>query len=212
MARNNVLRWKDGRGWLVLSGDASTDIRAQALGRVSADGGVAYLGEHSEETLDDMVDLGAPAGYVVDVMAEDDETIQATVADAGLVVIGGYSSAREVRSGLLGAAAKGMEAAFGNGAIILAEGQAAAVFGRWVATEADALLSGLNWLENGLILPDVTSLAESVAARVALGREASAIVISIGSESALALGPDGEVETWGARQVAIALGSNYGGG
>ncbi len=209
MARNNVLRWKDGRGWLVLSGDANGDIRALALALAAADGGVAYLGRQAEQVLDDMEELGAPAGYVVDILAEDDETIQAKIADAGMVVVGSDSSVREARSELMGAATEGMETAFGNGAVILAEGQSAAAFGTWVAGESGELQSGLDWLESGLILPGVTSLAESDTARDALNREAMAIVIGIGAGSALALGPDGEVETWGAKQVAIALGSNY---
>jgi len=212
MASNNVLRWKDGRGWLILSGDANSDIRAQALWRVSADGGVAYLGEQREQILDDMEDLGAPAGYLVDVMAEDDETVEAKIADAGMVVIGGDTSASEARSGLMGAAARGMQAAFGNGAVVLAEGQSAAAFGTWVAAASGELPSGLDWLESVLVLPGVTSLAESDLARSALSKDPSVIVIGIGAGSALALGPDGEVETWGDKQVAIALGSNYGGG
>jgi hypothetical protein len=211
MARNNVLRWKDGRGWLILSGAANSDIRALALGLAAADGGVAYLGRDAEQVLDDMEDLGAPAGYIVDVLAEDDEAIRARLADAGMVVIGGSSSASEARSGLMGAAVGGMETAFGNGAIILAEGQSAAAFGTWVA-ESNQLMSGFDWLESGLILPGVTSLGESDPARDTLNKEALAIVIGIGEGSALALGPDGEVETWGAKQVSIALGSNYGGG
>src|SRR5690606_13987307 len=97
MARNNVLRWQDGRGWLILSGggaDAS-DVRAQAIGRVSADGGVAYVslsGAQAEKALADMEDLGAPSGYLVDVLTEDDETIQAKLSEAGLVVIEGSAS------------------------------------------------------------------------------------------------------------------------
>jgi hypothetical protein len=86
------------------------------------------------------------------------------------------------------------------------------VFGAWVAAKSGELLSGLNWLENGLILPGLTVLADSELARRILREETLAIAIGIGSGSALALGPDGEVETWGAKQVAIALGSNYGGG
>lgn len=211
MASSYVLRWKDGRGWLVLSADASSDIRALALGRAAADGGVAYIstGNEGEQTLADMEDLGAPSGYLVDVLAEDDETITSKIADAGMVVISGESSVVEVRSGLMGAAEQGMQTAFGNGAVILAEGQGAAVFGAWVALESREFARGLEWLDNGLIVPGVTSLAESEPAREILNKQPLAIVIGIGAGSALALGPDGEVETWGNKQVAVALGRNY---
>jgi hypothetical protein len=209
MASNNVLRWKDGRGWLIRSGgtDAGSEIRAQALGRVAADGGVAYIG--GEQAMADLEDLGAPAGYLVDVMAEDDQTIESQIGDAGMVVVGSDAPVDQLRSGLIGAAAQGMQTAFGNGAVILAEGWGAAVFGAWVALDSGELTTGLGWLEDGLIVPGATSLAESEPARDVLSSDPSVIVVGIGAGSALALGPDGEVETWGDKQVAIALGRNY---
>jgi hypothetical protein len=214
MARNNVLRWQDGRGWLILSGggaDAS-DVRAQAIGRVSADGGVAYVslsGAQAEKALADMEDLGAPSGYLVDVLTEDDETIQAKLSEAGLVVIEGSASVDDLRSSLLGAAIEGIHVAFENGAVVLAEGRAASVFGEWVAQESGALTSGLEWVQSALILPAITSISQSEIAQSALSAQPSAIAIGIGEGSALALGPDGEVETWGGRQVTIALGADY---
>ena len=94
MAHNNVLRWRDGRGWLVLSGwaEAGSEVRAQAIGRTAADGGVAYvsLGNDTnvaEAALLDMEDLGAASGYLVDVLSEDDETIRTKLAEASMIVI-----------------------------------------------------------------------------------------------------------------------------
>ena len=217
MAHNNVLRWLDGRGWLVLSGggDAPSEIRATALGRVSADGGVAYvsLGSQAglgEKALADMEDLGAPPGYLVDVMTEDDQTIQTRLAEAGMVVIEGDASVDDLRSSLIGAAVDGIQTAYQNGAVVLAEGRAASVFGAWVLTEADELTSGFEWLENALVIPGITSVSESDVAKNVLARQSAAIAVGIGENSALALGPDGEVETWGERQVTIALGKDYG--
>jgi len=207
MASNNVLRWKDGRGWLVLSGSASSDVRAQALGRSAADGAVAYIS--GEQAMADMEDLGAPSGYLVDILAEDDATLEDRIGDAGMVVVDGTMPAGQLRSGLVGAAANGIETAFSNGAVILAEGQGAAMFGAWVAVESEEIARGLDWLDSSLIVPGSTSLAESPPAREILDTEPAAIVIGVGAGSALALGPDGEVETWGDKQVAIALGRSY---
>jgi len=216
VASNNVLRWLDGRGWLVLSGgtDDDSEIRALALTRAAADGAVAYItlgGDVSlgEKALADMEDLGAPAGYLVDVLAEDDQTVQSRLADAGIVVIESNPDVEQLRSALMGAAVQGMRAAFENGAVILAEGQSVMLFGAWVALESGELLSGFSWLENGFVAPRVTSIGDSQQARGVLGKQPSAIAIGIGSGSALALGPDGEVELWGKREVAIALGSGY---
>lgn len=216
MTHNNVLQWLDGRGWLVLSGGGEyrSDIRAQALARSAADGGVAYvtLGSHSalgEQALNDMEDLGAPSGYLVDVISEDDQTIQSKLAEAGIVVIEGEAGIEDMRAGLIGAAADGIQSAFQNGAVVLVEGNAAAVFGAWILIKINELTSGLAWLENSLVMPGITSVAESGTAQNILMRQPAALAVGIGAGSALALGPDGEVETWGARQVTIALGKDY---
>jgi hypothetical protein len=217
MAQNNVLRWQDGRGWLILSGggDAVSDVRADALARAAADGGVAYItlggrAETGERALADMEDLGAPSGYLVDVLTEDDETINTRLSEAGMVVIAEEVETDDLRSGLIGAAIDGIHTAFQNGAVVLAEGKAASVFGAWVLLESDELTSGFEWLENGLVVPGITSISESAIAQTVLIRQPGAIAVGIGEGSALALGPDGEVETWGKRQVTVALGNEYG--
>jgi hypothetical protein len=216
MAHNNVLRWLDGRGWLVLAGggDNLSDIRADALSRAAADGGIAYvtLGNQSveaENVLADMEDLGAPSGYFVDILSEDDETVQAKLADAGIIVIDGSATLDDLRSSLIGAANDGIQIAFQNGAVVLAEGRAAVVFGAWILLELGELTSGLEWLENSLIVPGITSASQSSEVQEVLLLQPGAIAIGIGEGSALALGPDGEVETWGERQVTVALGKDY---
>lgn len=217
MARNNVLRWLDGRGWLVLSGsgDNLSAVRANALSRAAADGGVAYVSlggqsEQVEKVLADMEDLGAPPGYFVDILSEDDQTIQAKLADAGIVVIDGSASIDDLRSSLIGAAIEGIQTAFQNGAVVLAEGRAAVVFAAWVLREFGELTSGLEWLENSLIMPGITSVSQSGAVQEVLLLQPGAIAVGIGEGSALALGPDGEVETWGEGIVTVALGKDYG--
>jgi hypothetical protein len=214
MASNKVLRWLDGRGWLVLAGGASDEIRALALGRASADGGVAYISfgspQLAEKTLDDMEDLGAPSGYLVDVLSEDDETVQSKLADTSMVVINGGSSVGDVRGAIMGAAASGIQEAFASGALILAEGINAMLLGAWVILEDQSLVSGLDWVESALIMPTLTSVSASQTVQEVLNEQPMGIAIGIGAGSALALGPDGEVETWGDKQVTIALGRNYG--
>lgn len=217
MASHNVLRWRDGRGWLVLSGssDNATDVRAQALGRVAADGAAVYvsLGNHdnwSDSALADMDDLGAPPGFIVDALTEDDQTIIERLTEAAIVVIEDAPDVSEVRSALLGAAVQGMQIAFENGAVILAEGNAAMVFGAWVVA-SEQVVSGLNWLEGALVVPGVTAVAQSEQAQQVLNAEPAAIAVGLGSGSALALGPDGEVEPWGGRQVTVALGPEFSG-
>lgn len=214
MPTRNIFHWIDGRGWLILSGgnNAEGEIRALALGRVAADGGIAYITmggglDAAERALEDMEDLGAPSGYLVDVTAEDDETVTAKLADTGMVVIESSADAPEARSLLLGAAADGIQAAYENGAVVLVEGMSAQAMGAWVVLEGGGLTNGLEWLSGALIAPGVTQVAAW--ARDMLLAQPLAFAIGIGVGSALALGPDGQVELWGSQEITIALGRNF---
>jgi hypothetical protein len=216
MPRHAIFQWLDGRGWIVLSGgmDDGSEIRASALARSSADGGVACLVLSSDpgagdDLLDDVEDLGAPSGYVVDVAAEDDETVQAKLVEAGVIIIATDGTAESVRSALKGAAINGIQTAYQNGAVVLAEGACAMAFGGYIAAQEGAVTPGLGWLEEALVLPGVESVAE--AAKPLLATQPSAIAVGIGAGSALALGPDGQVESWGSGRVTVALGAHYGG-
>lgn len=211
MAVVDVLRWISGSGWIVLSGGADSDVRAMALHRAKAHGGVAYIGfneNSADDILDDMDDLGAPTGYLVNILEEDDDTIRWQIGDASVIVIDNSVDAETWRSSLTGAAMDALVEAVGRGAVILAEGTGAAALGDLILTD-NTLGAGLGWLENALVLPDTASLAESDVARVVLETTPSAIAVGIGVGAALVLGPDGQIETWGNRQVAIALGRDY---
>lgn len=215
MASNAALQWQDGRGWLVLAGSASEAVRARALAIVAADGGIAYLATQGvnatvEQILTDIEDLGAPSGYLVDVLTEDDPVIQSKLAEASMIVIGGDPSVTNVRSALLGAAIAGIQEAFENGAVVLAEGSAAMTFGAWLLQDDGQINSGFGWLSSGLIVPGIASVSESPVTRIVMAAQPSAVAIGIGAESALALGPDGEVQPWGEQQVSIALGPTFG--
>lgn len=213
MAENQVLNWMDGSGWLVLSGgpDPLSEIRAQSLTRIAADGGVAYIGvneQDNEALIEDLGELGAPTGYLVNVMAEDDDTISQRLADASLIVVPGDIDLSTLRGGLLGAAVKGMQKAFDQGAVILIERSAVMLFGSVIVTEEGTELEGLDWLHNAFVVPAITSISESQKAREILTRMRASIAVGIGEGSALVLGPNSEIELWGKKQVTITLGSN----
>ena len=213
MTENQIPNWIEGHGWLVLSGgpDAMSEIRAMALTRIAADGGVAYIGldeQDNEELIEDLGELGAPTGYLVNIMAEDDDTITQRLTDASMIVVPGDVDLLTLRGGLLGAAVKGMQTAFDQGAVILAEGSAVMLFGSVVMTNSGALLDGLDWLHNAFVVPAITSISESQPAREILAGKRAYIAIGIGVGSALVLGPEAGIELWGEKQVTITLGSN----
>jgi hypothetical protein len=218
MPQANVLNWIDGEGWLILSSGRDDEIRANALARVHADGGTVYLaigGESpteispTERTMEDMNDLGAHTGYIVDIMTEDDQTLTDKIAEAGMVVISGGESVSELRSALLGAAIKGIRTAYEQGAVIFAEGYAAAVFGTWALLDSGKIAGGLDWLKNALVVVGLTSVGQSPQMQAMLRTQPDAVAIGIGTASALALGPGGEIEALGKKQITIGLGKSY---
>jgi hypothetical protein len=159
-----------------------------------------------DRLLDDIADLGAPSGYLVDVFGEDDQTLQDKLAQAGMIVVTGGESPVDVRGALRGAALEGIEAAYANGAILLLEGFAAAAFGAWIIDSR--IEPGLEWLHGATVLAGVDQAA--VYARPVFEAQPHAIAVAIMPGSALALGPDGQIEKWGEGAVTIALGPAYG--
>lgn len=211
MPQRNIFQWLDGRGWLVLAGsaDSTNDIRAMALAKAAADGSVAFVSlggglDAAEEVLYDLEDLGAPAGYIVDVTSEDDATVTAKLTDTSVIVVEAAPTAQDARSALVGAAADGIQASYENGAIVLVEGLSSMVFGAFLVRENGELGGGLEWLSGGLVAPAVTNAAEW--AHAILQSDGLAYVVGIGGGTALAFGPDGELEVWGKGEVTVALG------
>ncbi len=216
MPARAAIGWLEARGWLVLAGSVrgSEAVRARALAVAAADGGVAVLacaGENEavEQLLIEFEDLGAQSGYIVDAFVEDDETLRSSLAEAGIVVVGAESDASHVQDALSGAISEGIRMAWQQGALVLLEGPAAMSAGSWVLREAESCDSGLGWLPGALILPGVTDVASSPAASALLTEAPAAVTLGIGPQSALALGPDGELEIWGEQQVSIALGTAW---
>src|SRR5690606_1627156 len=216
MPAHAIFQWLDGRGWLILSGgaDVGGEVRAAALSRASADGGIACIALSSDPAagdhlLDDVEDLGAPSGYLVDVAAEDDQTVQTKLGEASVIILLTDGTAEAVRSALKGAAIEGIQTAYQNGAVVLAEGACAMAFGGYLVTPGGSVAPGLGWLASSLVLPGVESAAEQ--AKDLLAVQPNGIAVGIGVGSALALGPDGQVETWGKGPVTVALGADFGG-
>ena len=117
---NSVLTWRSGNGWLVLSGgpDSLSEIRAQALTRMTLVGGAAYisLDDDDDDVLEDLGELGGPTGYLVNVLLEDDDTIRARLKEAGLVLLPDNVDPEVLRSALMGAAVEAILDAFERGA------------------------------------------------------------------------------------------------
>lgn len=213
MPQANIFRWRDSRGWLVLAGSKDEDIQAQALERAHAGRPLAFVYaasdiETADRELERLEELGAPTGYLVDVLAEDDETVIQHLGEAGMIVLGDGASLDQLRGGLLGAASEGMVAALEAGALLLAEGVAAQALGALLTARADGK-PGLGWVEGVAVMPHFERDDARARLKEILLAHPDAIGLGIGSGSALALGPNGEVEAWGKREITVMLGSSF---
>lgn len=219
MPQANVIRWRDGGGWIVLTGggdfrttredEGTNEIEAQALGLASAGKQMAYIFAASDiETADEhlalLEDLGAPSGYLVDALSEDDDTLRTQLEDAGLIILADGKQADQLRGGLLGAAIAGIEAAFQEGAVVLAEGAGAQVLGSVYGAKP-----GLGWIEGAAVIPYFDTDTGKQRLRDLLIAHPESYALGIGTGSALALGPNGEVQAWGKRQITVTLGSKF---
>lgn len=213
MPTRGLLTWLDGRGWLVLSGgesDASSEIRAQALSRAPS-GGAIYIslaGDEGESLQEDLEDLGAPAGYVLD-LSEDRESLLKQMSEVGIIVVEGGESLDDVYDTLAGVPLEGLRKAYEEGAIILLEGMAVNLLGKWAMTDEGEILEGVDWVTNAFLEPGVSSIEDSPAIQTILNEREEAVGVAIGLGSALALGGSGELEAWGEEQVVVALGRGY---
>lgn len=210
MIDKSVLQWEDGSGWLVFSGGPSelSEVRAAALGRIQADGGIAYIGvdeDSAEDLIEDIGELGGPTGYLVNVLAEDDDTIKSQLEDSAMIVIPAEIDIERMKSVLSGAALDGIKNAFQRGAVLLVEGELIGMFGAVFVVENQGI-PGFDWLKGAFIVPQITSIDDSPVAREILNAGAATLAVGVGVGSALALGPSGEVEAWGQGHITLTLG------
>lgn len=187
-----------------------SEIRGMALTRSAADGGVACVAidgvAEADALLEDLEDLGAPSGFIVDLQSEDDDTIRDRLASAGMVVVTAGVGPKDVRSALVGAALEGIGVAYAQGAVVLLEAGAACACGDYLYDDG---AQGLGWLEHALLLPDARLEGVEACAREVLAAAPDAYALMIGANSAVVFGGDGQVETWGEKRITLMLGAHY---
>jgi hypothetical protein len=219
--RSSIFQWPDGAGWLVLSGGGnfrkgeSEGVDTRMILRGAADGALAYVWAASdldtaEHYLTYIADLGGRSGYPVDIVSEDDASLNSQLGEAGLIVVGDGNQGMRLYNALHGPAIQAILAAYLNGALIMGVGVGAEVFGSWFLRGGDDPRPGFGWLSNALLQVSPAHPTTHKPRRELFQREPLAYSVELGQDSALALGPEGQVELWGKRQIAVSLGQGYG--
>jgi hypothetical protein len=163
--------------------------------------------EAADQHLTALDDAGATTGYLLDVTAEDDDTIRDHLRDAGLVILGDGERIGALRGGLSGAAIETLESAYGRGAVIFGIGVGATLLGQFYLNENGELKAGYGWLSGAILIPESATID---AARVStlLAQHPDCYVIRLARETALVFGGAGQVERWGAHPMGITLGQH----
>jgi cyanophycinase-like exopeptidase len=171
--------------------------------------------ERGQLAVEQIEELGGPAGYVAPIFSRTDASDPKNVrrlTQAGLIYLGGGSAQRLVET----LAARGtatldaLAAAFEAGAVVIAEGEAACALGAWGVCTDGNVRAGWGWLSDTLICPAFDdSTAEAL--RAAIKSKPECLGLGIPQGVALALGPENQVQTWSTsgKQVTVVLGPRF---
>ena len=223
MGQAGPLRWRDGRGWLVLVGGGEpeniTHILRAAIEAMSDESPVVFVptasaapdGDHatSQRIITQIETLGGPAGYVAPIFTHTDATDLRNVrrlAQAGLVYLGDGLAQQLITALSDTPALDALAAAYEAGAVVVAAGAAACALGARGMCEQE--IAGWGWLPDALICPH---LVEASTLREAVKAHPECLGLGIPQDTALALGPDNQVQTLSAsgQQVTVVLGYHF---
>jgi hypothetical protein len=219
------LSWLDGEGWLILSGDGdwrsggTEQVDTGLLSIANLDRPMIVLmsdGSRSQADayLDYFTDLGGPGGEAFSLSHLTREQLRqpaflSLIEEAGVLCIGGHNPLPLVQNLintpllnqiLLGYTTLQSLTIFGFGA-------GAAALAYWVFGPAPQYLQikGLNLLMNAVVIPGFTRTEDSPILRSLPKVNPGVLGLGIPCGSALALGPMGQVETWGSRNITAVI-------
>ncbi len=231
MTHQGPLHWADGEGWLVLLGGGDwsrgeTDlVDAKVLSIANLDRPIVTLfseGDvtHAEQLIEHYVLLGGPTGEAFSLQKMTKQDLQSPrfltlLEEAGILYLGGDNPLSLVRSLHRTPALVQILRGFATyqGLILVGAGGGAAALGAWlVSSKSSSPLQhperGLGFLLNGIVAPHFTTTEEAAALRQILRLYPKYLGLGIPEGTALALGPQGQVETWGTGQVTAIVHTN----
>jgi len=223
MGNAGPLRWHAGQGWLILVGGGEledvSDIHRAAIEAMSDESPIVFVptasaapdGDHatSQRIITQIETLGGPVGYLAPIFTHTDATDLRNarrLAQAGLVYLGDGSAQQLVTALSDTPTLDALAAAYEAGAVVVAAGAAACALGAWGMCEQEIV--GWGWLPDALICPHTT---EASTLREAVKAHPECLGLGIPQDTALALGPDNQVQTLSAsgQQVTVVLGYRF---
>lgn len=206
------ISWLESSGWLVLSAvaDPLSEIRSLALGRCNVSGAIAYISfaaDDGDALIDDMAELGAPTGYLVNLLENDNNAIYERISSAGMIVIEAGDDIDRMKRLMTHTVVHALKEALEYGALVLLEGLASTLAGSVLIDGNGDVGDGLKLVQSAAIVTEVGSVSQSEVAQRILLTQSEMVCIAIERGAALVLGPEGHIETWGNNSVTFSLGS-----
>ena len=225
MTRAGPLQWRTGDGWLVLIGGSTERWRAtemidrRAIEAMSDEAPIAFVPaaggppDEGETFLQHYRRLGAPPGYVVpihDRASADDQVSVRRLAQAGLIYFDGDDPKRLLEAMTGTRALDAVTAAYAAGAVIIGMSAGTEAFSAWsVSSSPDVgLLPGWGWLRQTLVAVHY-DVVQADLLHAGLRAHPELLGLGLPVDTALALGPDGQVATWGRAQITVTLGVRF---
>ena len=226
MTRTGPLQWRTGDGWLVLIGGSSERwntteaIDRAAVEAMSDEAPIAFVPsagcppDYGESFLAAYRMLGSPPGYVVpleDVDSARDPVNVRRLTQAGLIYFGGGDAQRLLDTLTGTPALDAVAAAYAAGAVVVGMSAGAIALGAWGISfdRGSDVLKGWSWLPDAVVVPHYTP-DHADALRGVLLDHPEMLGLGLPEDVALALGPDGEVQTWGRGPIVATLGPRFG--
>lgn len=225
MPQRGPLQWVDGEGWLILAGGGDwrrgeTDVvDAHVLSIANLDRPIiALLSENDRErgysVLDHYAALGGPGGEIVILDGAQRQVLHeprflSLIAEAGILYLGGAQPWILTRSLQNTPALAQILKGYGTlqGLLIVGADGGAAALGAWIARpgQETSTAPGLGLIRSALIAPQFTGVQENSSLRTQLQLHPGFVGLGIPRGVALALGPQGQVETWGQGEITAVV-------
>ncbi len=225
MPQQGPLQWLDGEGWLILAGGgdwrrSETDpIDAQILTLANLDRPmVILLAEGSRADADDLLEhftlLGGPGGEAFSLanMTRDQletESFITLIQEAGILYLGGENPLPLVNNLYNTPALRYIVEGYSTlqGLTLVGMGAGAAALSRWVFTPhpPHQQAMGFGFLMNAVVVPHFTTTEASPILRALPQIGNNLLGLGIPDGTALALGPEGQVVTWGGGQITAVV-------
>ncbi len=228
MPQQGPLQWLDGEGWIIAlgGGDAlrgqTAQVDTQLLSLVNLDRPMVVLHgdgprQHAEDMLEHYSELGGPGGEAFCLVEMSREHFYAPrvltlLEEAGVLYLCGDNPLPIMQNLHQTPAMERILQGFTTlqGLIIVGAGGNAAVLGKWAIGPAPDYLQaiGMDFLHNTVIEPHFTRTEESIVLRNLNQLGPGILGLGIPAGTALAFGPQGQVETWGPGQVTAVVSTN----